>query len=56
MNLPKNINKLCEKCECTCKQADNVHLITCPNFVEKPVQLTIFDELAKKKVKKTGKK
>jgi hypothetical protein len=53
MSEAKNVNKLCKKCECTCKQADNVHLLSCPNYVEKPTQMTIFDVISKKdKVKK----
>ncbi len=51
MNSTKDINKLCLKCECTCKQLKSVKLITCPNFVEKPTQLTFFDIVAKKRKK-----
>lgn len=34
-------NKLCERCENKCKQAAHLTIISCPDFVPKPVQLTV---------------
>lgn len=37
----KKYNKLCMRCEKSCKQPEVVKIITCPGFEEMPVQLTI---------------
>ena len=36
------LNKLCEHCYNECKQYDRVKLVSCPNYVYKPYQLS-FD-------------
>ncbi len=37
----KEINKLCENCELTCKQLATTILLGCPHFVKKPQQIEI---------------
>ena len=37
---PKH-NKLCQRCEKSCKQPSHVVIITCPDFEASPVQMTI---------------
>jgi len=32
------INKLCNSCDRSCKQYDDVQLLNCPNYVFKPCQ------------------
>lgn len=45
---PPKYNSICQKCMLSCKQLDNVLLITCPNFVAKPVQMEIdFKKLSR---------
>jgi hypothetical protein len=34
-------NKLCQRCEQDCKQPASVIIITCPDFIPQPVQMTI---------------
>ncbi|MFA7631815.1 MAG: hypothetical protein WCY21_06965 [Candidatus Cloacimonadaceae bacterium] len=34
-------NKLCLRCEKKCKQAAHLTIISCPDFVAKPVQMTV---------------
>ena len=49
------INKLCKNCYFSCKQMDNVKLVSCPRYKYKPYQL-VFDFWKEKKVRKKKKK
>lgn len=38
-NKKNEINKLCDRCERSCKQTAATILLSCPNFVKKPKQM-----------------
>ena len=46
-------NRLCQRCAKSCKQPANVLIISCPNFEEGSIQLTILLKFPRGRPRKT---